>query len=413
MKNRTARRVRNILCILLSCVLLFACAAPALAGEATDNGFERPVNAHLTFNEDGEFTILQVADIQDGVLLTTLAKETLRAAVEKTQPDLIVLTGDNIAGYVCTLGKMPELAIRQFMDIFEEYGIPVAAVYGNHDDQNTAMDKEAQMDVYMEYDCFIGCKGVIAEKTVDGNTMKNVGTYNIPVFASADSDQVLFNVWCFDSGNYNPDKSVGGYGYVLPEQVEWYEGVSDALKAENGGTPVPSIAFQHIVPPQIYRALKEVPKGTEGAITRFGKYYTLPDGVDPATNWLGEPPCPPNPDFEPAYAQVDAMVRQGDVIALFFGHDHINSYIVPYEGIDLVSSPGMTYLSYNNANRGFRTITVNKADPSTYTTRTYTVEELFEGNTFRTVLLKLQGIIDSVKNFFVDLWNTKLSPIFS
>ncbi|MBR2731572.1 MAG: metallophosphoesterase [Clostridia bacterium] len=412
--KQSLRRFGKICVSLLLCgMLLFTCAAPAIAEDVNGGGFDRPVNAHLTFNEDGEFTILQVADIQDGALLTTLAKETLRAAVEKTNPDLIMLTGDNIAGYVCTVGSLPMYAIRQFMEIFEEFGIPVAAVYGNHDDQNTAMDKEAQMEVYMEYDCFIGCKGVVAEKTVGSNTMKNVGTYNIPVFASKDSDQVLFNVWCFDSGNYNPDNSVGGYGYVLPEQVAWYEDVSNALKAENGGEPVPSIAFQHIVPPQIYRALKEVPKGTEGAITRNGKYYTLPDDVDPATNWLGEPPCPPNVDFEPAYAQVDSMVRQGDVVALFYGHDHINSYIVPYEGIDLVSSPGMTYLSYNDANRGFRTITINKADPSAYTTRTYTVEELFEGNTFRTVLLKLQSIIDIVKGFFVDLWNTKLQPLFS
>lgn len=43
---------------------------------------------------------------------------------------------------------------------------------------------------------------------------------------------------------------------------------SDALKAENGGEPMPSLLFQHIPVPEIYELLKEVPKGTDGAVKK-------------------------------------------------------------------------------------------------------------------------------------------------
>lgn len=411
----TSRRIgKKLISLLISGLLLFSCVAPATAKrvEVDDEGFDRPVNAHLSFNENGEFKILQVADIQDDENLEPLAKSILRAGIEKAQPDLIVLTGDNIAGYSAKPKGQSERAIRAFMSIFEEYGIPVAAVFGNHDDDGTVMTKEEEMDIYCEYDCFIGCKGICAEETVGKNTMTNVGTYNIPVYESKDSEKMLFNIWCFDSGNYNPDDNYGGYGYVLPEQLDWYEGVSNVYREENGGEPLPSIAFQHIVPPQIFRALKEVPEGTPGAVYDHGKYFVLPDGVDPETNWLSEAPCPPNVNFAPGYAQVDKMIEQGDVCAIFFGHDHINSYIVPYEGIDLVSSPGCTVHSYNDAHRGFRTITIHKDDPRNYDTETFTVYEAFEGNAMRTMQLKVYDFFNKIVNFFKDLWNYKIKPIF-
>ena len=396
--------MKKLLSVLLCGLLVFGLTVPSLAATADDAGkvdVSRPEKAHLAFNEDGKFTILQIADIQDDAVLPLMCKELLKAAIEETQPDLIVLTGDNIGGYSCGTKTLAKSAIRQYMDIFERYGIPVAAVFGNHDDEGTPLTKEMQFDVYESYKCFVGCKGVIAEKTVGENTMKNVGTYNVPIFSSADSDDVAYNIWCFDSGNYNPDDAYGGYGYVLQEQLDWYVERSNELKEANGGELVPSIAFQHIVPPQIKDALKEVDEGTEGAVGFAGSWYTLPDDVDPETNWLTEAPCPPNLSFADGYKQVDTMLEQGDVKAIFFGHDHINSYIVNYEGIDLVSSPGCTYASYNDDHRGFRVITLDKNEPDTYETVTYTAEELLAGSTgLRSFLYKLSVLWDKIVAMF-------------
>lgn len=404
------KQFKKIMAAALSLLLGALLLAPAIAS-ATETDMSRPANAHIAFNADGKLKILQVADIQDGAVLDPLAKRALKRAIEVTGPDLIVLTGDNIAGYSCGTKTAGRAAIKSYMDIFESYGVPLAMVFGNHDDDDTPYTKQEQIEQYETYKCFIGCAGVVAEKTVGDNYTVNVGTYNIPVYESKDSDKVLFNIWCFDSGNYNPDSSYGGYGYVLPEQVDWYKAKSDELKAANGGSVVPSIAFQHIVPPQIKDALKEVPAGTEGAVGFAGSYYTLPDGTDLTTNWLTEAPCPPNTNFAPGYAQVDAMVEKGDVSAIFFGHDHINAYIVDYEGIDLVSSPGLTFSSYNDEHRGFRVITVDKNDPSTYETYTVTVNELFEENAADSALLKIRAFFEKIADFFENLWD-KITAVF-
>lgn len=358
--------------ILLTLALLLTAALPALSVHAAAGGKD----AHIAFNADGKLRILQIADLQDDEELGRAEQKLLRAAVEKTKPDLIVMTGDNIAGYDCPTKEDAEAGIRAFMDILDEYGIPVAAVFGNHDDDRTPMTKEEEMDIYTSYPCFIGSKGVVASRTVEGGTMHNVGTYNIPVYAAADSDQVVYNIWCFDSGTYNPDPGYGGYGYVLPEQIDWYVRTSEALQAANGGQLVPSIAFQHIAPPQIYAALKEVPRKGIGAVEQKGKYYVLPDGVDRMKNWLSEAPCPPDPDFADGYRQLDTMIERGDVRAIFYGHDHVNHYIVPYKGVDLVSSAGCTYQAYNDIHRGFRVITLDKADLQTYETTYYSAIRL-------------------------------------
>ena len=395
--------MKTIIALFMSVIMTAAFIVP---GFAADVDVSRPEKAHLAFGEDGKFTILQVADIQDDALLSSLAKAAIKNAVEESKPDLIVLTGDNIAGYSCGTKGLAKAALKSVMDLFEEIGVPVAAVFGNHDDDNTPYTKLEQIEQSEAYSCYIGCAGVVCEKTVGKNTMVNAGTYNVPIFDSADSDKVAFNLWCMDSGNYNPDDNYGGYGYVMPEQIDWYIRKSNELKEANGGVPVPSFAFQHIVPPQIYRALKEVDKGTEGAVSYGGKYYTLPDGTDPKTNWLSEAPCPPNIDFEPGYAELDAMIQQGDVKAVFFGHDHINNFIVPYEGIDLVSSAGITFHSYNDENRGFRVITLDKDNLDTYETYNLNAAELLEnGSALDKLMLTFKNILDSIVNFFKGIWD--------
>ena len=387
-----------VMCLIMALTLI----TPAFAG---DVDVSRPEKAHISFNEDGKFTILQVSDIQDDALLSNLSKKAIIKAVEASKPDIIILTGDNIAGYSCGTRGLAKAALKQVMDMFEEIGVPVAAVFGNHDDQTTPYTKLEQIEQYETYSCYIGCAGVVAEKTVGENTMVNAGTYNVPVFESKDSDKVVYNLWCIDSGNYNPDEEVGGYGYVLPEQLDWYVEKSNELKEANGGEVVPAMAFQHIVPPQIYRALKEVDAETEGAVKYGDKYYTLPDTCDPETEWLGENPCPPNIGFEETYAELDTMIEQGDVKAVFCGHDHINCYSVPYEGIDIVSSPGATFHSYNDQNRGFRVITLDKKDLSTYETYTLNTAELLEnGSAFDRIGLKFKDLLDAIVNFFKDLW---------
>ena len=387
-------KAKRLLAALMTMVLLVPCVGTAFA--AYDyQGAKREKCTRLSFNNDGKLRILQIADIQEAIWVSSVEKLLLFETVRQTRPDLIVLTGDNIAGYSAEKKWGATFAIRQVMDILSLFHTPIAAVFGNHDDEGTELTKLDQMDVYESYPTFIGCRGVVAEKTVD-KTVINVGTYNLPVYADKCSDEVAFNIWCFDSGNYNPDNRYGGYGYVFPEQLEWYVDKSNELKEANGGVPVPSIAFQHIIPPQIAEALQEVPEGTPGAVDFAGKWYTLPEGTDLTKNHLSEAPCPPNLDFAPGYAEVETMLAQGDVNAIFCGHDHVNGFSVPYKGIDLVTSPGCTYGSYNDDNRGFRLITIDKNNPTAHESELLLASEILHPRT-RPLLSLLATILERIE----------------
>ena len=340
-------KMKKGLSVLLAILMLTGiCSVGAGARTAEE------ADTHLQFKADGTFRIMQIADMQDNTSLSTPTKNMLRAGIEQYKPDLLVLTGDNIAGYSCTTKSQAKKAIKQFMDIFAEYNVPVAMVYGNHDDQNSKADKAYQMSVYESYSNFVGCQGE--------DWLSWYGTYNVPIYSSKDRNKVVFNVWMFDSGNYNDENDLGGYGCPHKDQIDWYTQTSRELQAKNGGQLVPSISFQHIIVPEIWDALKEVPKGTDKAIEHDGKYYVLPDG---AKGELDEAPCPPNY----SNGQFAAMQERGDVIGMYFGHDHVNTFSLEYQGVTLATSPGCTFSSYGNDNRGFRFIDLNEKDPWNYT----------------------------------------------
>ncbi len=338
-------------------VIMLVCAFMPCASALTP-----AEEAKLQFNEDGTFKILVLADIQDDAALLSVTANFIDAAVASEQPDLIILTGDNIAGHITPNADRSAKAIRAFMDILEPYGIPVAMVFGNHDDDGGRMSKEDQMKVYEEYSCFIGMD--------EGEEIYGVGTYNVPIFSSTDDSDIVFNCWLFDSGSYDEN---GGYDRVRQSQIEWYKAKSAELKAANGGEAVPSLVFQHIIVPEIFEALDEVEMGTPGAVSKYGKFYALPETAAEGS-FMGEPPCPSAVND----GQFDALVEGGDVIGMVFGHDHSNSFIVPYEGIDLINNPTCGFQSYGMSEvRGIRVFTLDESDPASYETYIVKYQDLF------------------------------------
>ena len=76
--------MKKILSVLLSVWLLVSC-------------FVFGVNAEddaLRFGEDGKFTVLQITDPQDDAYPAHGLKEFVEKAIEETNPDFIVITGD-------------------------------------------------------------------------------------------------------------------------------------------------------------------------------------------------------------------------------------------------------------------------------------------------------------------------------
>lgn len=354
--------MKKVLSLILSLVLLATCFS--LSAYAGNKGDEYT----LKFNKNGKFTILNISDIQDGYPLNALTKDYIEKTVDMVEPDLIVLTGDNISGYDIPEEKDAEKAIKEFMDIFEARNIKVAAVFGNHDDEETASTKEHQLSVYESYDCYIGKKGFCIKD--------RVGTYNLPVIKS-DGSGYGFNLWFTDSGTYNTENDYGGYGCVYKDQIEWYKKTAQALKKENGGKIVPSINFQHIIVPEIYDALKQIKLPKLGCVIRKRnplndktRFYVLPDG---AKGQLREYPCPPYYNN----GQYDAMLEMGDVLATVSGHDHENTFEIDYKGIKIINTPTIGFNAYNDINVGSRVFVIDEKEPEKFETYCLTYEDVY------------------------------------
>lgn len=355
------KSVNKILSVLIS-ITLFASCCGLFSGFAANDA-----NGNLSFNADGSFKIMQVADIQDGDFMMPVTLDFIKRSIKAEKPDLIVLTGDNIQGSAAKTGnKKIDLiraknAINKFMSAFEEAGIPVAAVFGNHDDEGI-ITKEEQMAIYESYSCFVGYD--------EGDSLSGCGTYSVPIYSSTDASKVSYNLWMIDSGTY--DEENGGYDHVKQDQLDWYVQKSNELKENNGGEVVHSMMFQHIVVPEIYDALVEVDENYEGAVEKNGKYYILPETNK--AGYLHEAPCPATING----GEFQTVKAQGDVVAMFFGHDHTNSYEIPYQGVDLVCTCGCGFQSYGDETRGVRIINLDEKDTSTYETHMFTFLEQFD-----------------------------------
>ena len=195
--------LRKTVCALLACALVCASVFPAFAGTPAED-------AHLHFNADGKVRILNFSDIQDDETLDSRVKSFIRRAVVDARPDLIALTGDNIYGPDVASGQT-NVAIAEFMDIFEQLGIPVAIVFGNHDDDGN-IAKEQQMQMYSSYSVNISYD--------EGSSMAGCGTYNVPIYGSSDRSKVKFNLWMFDTGSSINSALSSKYDYMRADQLQ-------------------------------------------------------------------------------------------------------------------------------------------------------------------------------------------------
>ncbi len=356
--------MKRIFSIFLCILVTLGCFVFGASAENTDKT--------LRFNEDGSFKVLQISDFQDVVLFRELTKTFVIDLLKNENPDLVVLTGDNIAPGSCPTYGLTVETIDKFMSIFEERNVPVAIVYGNHDADRNFASKECQWEIYESYDCFVGVR--------DSEELTGYGTYYLPVLAS-DSDEHKFTFWFFDSQQGNTENDLGGYGCVAKDQIDWYVRTETAFTEANGGEPIPSFAFQHIIVPEIYdtfHKLWETDPET-GNITMVGnpdKYnkdllmeynnatYVFPEEYIDDDTFIGESCCPPNY----SNGQADALVDTGNVLGIASGHDHVNCFVVPYRGMDIVQTPTASFGSYGDINRGARVITLNEKDLSDYET---------------------------------------------
>ena len=100
----------------------------------------------------------------------------------------------------------------------------------------------------------------------------------------------------------------------------------------------------------------------------------LPEEEKARGGFLGEAPSSPDRNR----GEFEALAQRGEVMAVFSGHDHNNSFVLPHRGIDLGYTQGAGFNAYGpGKNRGVRILTFREEDPRAYETHTCTYRDLF------------------------------------
>ncbi|MDR2753740.1 MAG: metallophosphoesterase [Oscillospiraceae bacterium] len=426
---------KRILCVLTAVGLLAAVLAVPSGATVYNSSNTVVVNAQgcdgavyskpaplLRFRQDGSFKIMQVSDLQESYISSTITKEFLYDVAAAERPDLVILTGDNIADSAMNWGThyvsnfFVKGAINSFMDVFDEiyrdFGTRVTMVFGNHDAESAGITRAEQFAIYAAHPSFVG----YASDADNGTTGKNgphYGTHNLLV-QDHNGKNAVFNLWMFDSGDYPADGIGAGYDGVQTPQIEWFEATNQAVGK------LPSLAFQHIIVPEIYDFLTPAGQKDKNTFSRGFYQYAAP-GYGPGNlilkdgkpvsytryisktlpvgtvGQINESPCPSNYNW----GQYAALNNSGNVLAMFFGHDHVNTFERQLPGTDLVNTSCCGFGSYGNIDiRGVRIINLKETDLTSYATHLVTYNDFYAGSGLRAARLSMFQLLFTPATIF-------------
>jgi len=291
------------------------------------------VAARLQFGKNGKFKIVQLADthVIAGDPRSDRALSNIAAILDSEKPDFVIHTGDIL------YGEPAEESVRAALQPLVERGIPFAVALGNHDSDFSL----SRQQMYELVRSIPGNVNTPANEKLDGYSNdilvlqgKNGGTCRV--------------FYLFDSGNRDYPAGEKSWGYIHESQILWYRAASQWFTAQNGGAPVPSLAFFHIPFPEFNEALHYNGK----------KAHSIQGNI-------GEEPASPKVNS----GLYLAMREQGDVQGVVCGHDHNNDFAMlwkgffflygRYSGCDTVYNDlkpnGARVFEFTEADDGFRT----------------------------------------------------------
>jgi len=276
----------------------------------------------LQFNANGEFTILQLTDMHfaadqdDEKDLKT--QELQRNMINWVKPDLIVVSGDAVTGAAADKQGGFEKFWKKFTEPINEAELPYAYILGNHDDDGSfpresiiALDDTNPLSLRK-----------------NSEAIENTTNFILPVGSSRDENELAANIWLFDTGSYVCEGFSNSYGCIDFNTIDWYDEQSQRIKEEHV-TNVHHLAFLHIPLPE-YRKMYDT----------CDTYGAADDNV-----------CCPfvNSGF------FRHVKKNGDISAMFVGHDHQNDFGGWYQDVELVYGRKSGYNAYGDV-RGARVI---------------------------------------------------------
>ena len=275
---------------------------------------------------DKDFKILNLTDTQlsneewaDGHKHRAILEYTVKELIERVHPDLITISGDlSWAGHDHAYDML-----AQFIDSF---GIPWAPVWGNHDNQKGAEYIDSVATRYMTYPNCIYEKGDPA--LGNGNYAISIEENGVPVEA----------VIMLDTHDREPYTAEDGetrleWAKLHPEQAEWIKSELDGFKAR--GCKDATLVMH--IPIHAYRLaskaaykdgidLKSItPEMAEGEEC-WNEGYT--DSIGVQYEGIGSYPADDG--------MLAAFKDMGIIKHLVAGHEHVNNFMINYEGIKMI-----------------------------------------------------------------------------
>lgn len=306
--KKVAIGVSAAVLVLLTVVLIVFCprrGADETYIWAVSDDYSSGNVASLEKTAGEDFTILLFTDIQ----LWTLVSDNRRAfaimdeLVERTDPDLIVLPGDNVSGI------STDILTLQLVSKMESYGVPWAPVFGNHDAEGNAT-LEWQGDRFEEAEHCLFDRGP--------TDLYGVGNYFVNIF---EDGTPIYSLCFMDNGRYIDYGDRTAETYVDYAQIAWYKWNIEGLNAEFG-TSVPSMSFSHFAFPEMREAVEKY-----GILSDDGRYVIPED--------MGEGSCAYLPGAAPVNSGFFETAKASGLTHAFFGHDHENDARITVDGVTL------------------------------------------------------------------------------
>ncbi|MBR4960889.1 MAG: metallophosphoesterase [Clostridia bacterium] len=282
----------------------------------------------LQKKKDKDFLVLNLSDPQLGdgewdknhrnyKILT----ETVKELVERLHPDLITVSGDlSWAG-----NDVAYDSLAAFLDGFQ---IPWAPVWGNHDNQGGAAYMDTVADRYLTHPYCLYEKGDPA--IGNGNYVIRIEEEGKPVEAIIMMDSHDRDPWIDEEG-----KETWAWAKLIPEQLDWYREQIGLLSAAGYADTtlimhIPIYGYNDAWNAAI-RPGVEYEKLTV-ADSHTGDCWN--DGYKEAFGVRREGIC-----SYPADEGAFAVIRElGSTHHIISGHDHVNNFVIPHEGVKFIYS---------------------------------------------------------------------------
>lgn len=288
-----------------------------------------------------------------------LAYDLMAEVVEASNPDLILVSGDNIYGRYDDDGHLHE----EFVEFMESFNIPWAPILGNHDIE-TAKGVDWICDLYE------GAPNCLFKKhtTSSNDTISGHGNYTIGIAQDGEMKRVIFNMdtnGCTNASdkskacpqtiyqtNNSYNTSYGVYG-LQKDQVAWFEDTAEKITGEYAGVKL-SLHI-HVPMNKVYTAMNDAYKAKVGdPVARM--YYAF-NNITPAGKFLAPERVIGHTegDFGILYTlypasftecwdtdktngegtqdQIYDRIKAQGIDSMFLGHMHSNSVSIVYDGI--------------------------------------------------------------------------------